>query len=486
MDRRETASRSRRRTEQRERTGYDDLYRLTLETVTNTLGLVYQKNFVYDDVGNRLTQTTTGQGAATVDYSYDTRDRLLTENLANYGWDDNGNLRTKSGEATYFWDLEDRLVRVEKTDGTVVTHAYDADGNRVRTEVTPSTGPPEITNFLVDLSGSLSHAVAESNDSGAFLAYYVRGDDLLSVVRQAEQRYYHADGLGSIRALTDENGNLADSYEYTAFGELRAQVGTDGQPYQFAGEPFEANAAFYYNRARWMDPRVGRFAGMDPFPGSTLEPASVHRYLYASADPANAVDPSGETTLATVAVTIGIVAVVAATAVAVNYWLANPGSHRGVLDAATEAKVRQLHPLVQPLARAHIRQLIADGLKPKITAGFRSFEDQDILFARGRTTAGPRVTNARGGESYHNFGVAYDIALFDEKGRYITNGSDPRYTKAGTIGEDLKLEWGGRWEDFFDPSHFQYTKGIDIATMRERYESGKDVFTKESAWWWPW
>ena len=205
-----------------------------------------------------------GLGAGAISYGYDELDRLLTENGTTYGYDANGNLTSKSGEATYTWDFENRLVRVDKTDGTVVTHAYDADGNRVRAEVTSPGGSPAVTDFLVDPSGALSHVVAESDASGNLIAYYVRGsDDLLSVVRLTEQRFYHADGLGSIRVLTDESGLLTDTYEYTAFGELLQHVGTDRQPYHFASEPFEPTLGFYYNRARWLDrPWEGLQAGI--------------------------------------------------------------------------------------------------------------------------------------------------------------------------------------------------------------------------------
>jgi RHS repeat-associated protein len=272
---------------------YDDLYRLTIENVTNGIGLVYQKGFVYDDVGNRLNQTTTGQGAAVVGYTYDIRDRLLTETAATYGYDANGNLTSKSGEATYTWDLEDRLIRVEKNDGTVVAHEYDTDGVRVRTTTTPVGGSSSVTDSLVDTSGFLSHVVAESDGSGAFVAYYVRGDDLLSVVRPTEQRFYHADGLGSIRFLTNEFGNVTDSYTYTAFGEQFTRAGSDNQPYQFAGEPYEPNIGFYYNRARWLDPSVGRFASTDPWEPRLFDPSSLHRYLYVGNDPINLLDSTG-------------------------------------------------------------------------------------------------------------------------------------------------------------------------------------------------
>ena len=80
----------------------------------------------------------------------------------------------------------------------------------------------------------------------------------------------------------------------SAFGELLAHTGTDPQSYAFAGEPYDPNVGFHYHRARWMDPRVGRFLGMDPFKGLIFKPLTRHRYLYVRADPVNNLDPTGE------------------------------------------------------------------------------------------------------------------------------------------------------------------------------------------------
>ena len=77
--------------------------------------------------------------------------------------------------------------------------------------------------------------------------------------------------FGSVRKITDEAGAVTDSRTYSAFGELISKTGTDALPYQFAGEPFDADVGFSYHRARWMDPRVGRFASRDPFDGLILE-----------------------------------------------------------------------------------------------------------------------------------------------------------------------------------------------------------------------
>lgn len=222
-------------------------------------------------MGNRLTQATSGAGSAgspsapgSLTYAYDTRDRLEGETgtLAGqpvgiaYGYDDNGNLITKSADATYTWDLENRLVKVTKTDGTLVEHVYDADGVRVRTTTALPGEPAQVTNYLVDAAGSLGHVVAETDGAGTLKVYYVRGDDLLAVMRPSgpgwTSRFVHADGLGSIRRLTNESGAITDGYTYTAFGELLAHTGSDPQPYAFAGEPYDANMGFQYHRARWI------------------------------------------------------------------------------------------------------------------------------------------------------------------------------------------------------------------------------------------
>lgn len=285
---------------------YDSFLRLTGEKVTLNGVFQYEKTFTYDDVGNRLTQVTKGTGApggplapGSVSYSHDERDRLLTEAGRAFTYDDNGNLTSKAGQSTYTWDSENRLIQaVDLVTGTRVEHAYDADGARVQTRVTPATGPAVVTNFLVDTSGPFSHVVAEADGAGALRAYYLRGNDLLAVLRPEgpggwSSRFYHADGLGSVRRLTDEAGNVTDGYTYSAYGELLAHTGTDPQPYTFTGEPYDPNLGLSYHRARWMAPSLGRFTSMDPWRGNPREPVSLHPYAYAAMDPVNLVDPPG-------------------------------------------------------------------------------------------------------------------------------------------------------------------------------------------------
>ena len=83
----------------------------------------------------------------------------------------------------------------------------------------------------------------------------------------------------------------------SAFGELLAHTGNDPQPYAFTGEPYDPNIGWQYHRARWMDPSVGRFAGMDPFAES-----DQHLYAYAASDPLRKTDATGLFALATMSV----------------------------------------------------------------------------------------------------------------------------------------------------------------------------------------
>lgn len=270
---------------------YDPLHRLTDETVTGGAA-DYVKSFAHDPVGNRLAQTDTRTGPLA--YSYDDRDRLLTAGPATYAWDANGTLQARGGgaPAALAWDFDGRLRQVT-TPGAVVRHAYDADGNRVRTEVTPANGPPVATDYLVDPSSPLSQVVADSS-AGAVATYYFRGEGLLALVRGSGTRFVHQDGLGSTRRLSDEAGNLTDAYTFTAFGELLDHTGTDPNSHLFAGEPRDPDTGYAYHRARWLDAEVGRFLSRDPFAGELERPSTLHPYLYTHGDPVNSIDPTGE------------------------------------------------------------------------------------------------------------------------------------------------------------------------------------------------
>lgn len=286
---------------------FDTLGRLTEERVTRGGSPLFRNGFTYDPVGNRLRQERVDASGATelIASTFDRRDRLVSANDVTYTWDAKGRQTGRSGpegSAEYTWDALDRLVRVTLADGTVVRHGYDADGNRVRTEVTPVNGPPTATEYLIDpvhrassaaTGPALSQIVAEIDAGGQMTAYHVRGDDLLATLGENGPRNLHAEGIGTIRALTDEEGQVTDSYDLEAFGTLLSHQGSDSNAYLFTGEAFEKRSGLYHLRARWQQPETGAFLSLDPHPGSPFDPASLHRYQYAFNDPIDFTDPTG-------------------------------------------------------------------------------------------------------------------------------------------------------------------------------------------------
>jgi RHS repeat-associated protein len=109
----------------------------------------------------------------------------------------------------------------------------------------------------------------------------------------ADARFFIADGHGSTRLLTDLLGAVAARYDYDAFGVPRFDAGAAATRLLYNGQWADGGAGLYYLRARFYDPRTGRFTQLDPFPGLSDEPLSLHKYQYAFADPVNLSDPSG-------------------------------------------------------------------------------------------------------------------------------------------------------------------------------------------------
>jgi peptidoglycan LD-endopeptidase CwlK len=124
-------------------------------------------------------------------------------------------------------------------------------------------------------------------------------------------------------------------------------------------------------------------------------------------------------------------------------------------------RILQLKPIVREKARSLMEICGEKGIEICLTSAFRNFREQDRLYEQGRTKPGKIVTNARGGYSFHNYGVAFDIC---PKTEGKLNWNDKKlFGQVGQIGESLGLEWGGSWKKFKDPPHFQYTAGYLIA-----------------------
>ncbi len=142
-------------------------------------------------------------------------------------------------------------------------------------------------------------------------------------------------------------------------------------------------------------------------------------------------------------------------------------------DFRTEKNIRTLALSAQQESRIFMEKVLAEGIKAKIISGSRTYAEQNKLFRQGRYgNPGPIVTNARGGRSNHNFGIAWDIGIFTETGGYMTEGA--AYDRAAEAGMAVAIEWGGDWPSFVDKPHFQLKLEVSLAQIREKFETGEN------------
>ena len=130
-------------------------------------------------------------------------------------------------------------------------------------------------------------------------------------------------------------------------------------------------------------------------------------------------------------------------------------------------RTEDLHPKLATMARQLVFDAYDAGVPILITQTLRSMDEQATLYAKGRTAPGRVVTYAKPGHSWHNYGLAFDVAVLkDNKPTWDTkvdvNDNEVQdYLEVGLLGEKLGLTWGGRWT-FVDLPHFQYTFGLKL------------------------
>jgi len=204
-----------------------------------------------------------------------------------YSYDANGNLTGKTdstGTTTYAWDFENRpaSTTLPGTTGTV-TFKYDPLGRRIQKSSTAGT-----TNYAYDGD----NVVEQISSTGTAGLRYTQGlgiDEPLAMYRSGVASYYHADGLGSIVALTNSTGFPSSAYLYDSFGNLVASAGNVVNPFRYTAREFDPETGLYYYRARYYAPNVGRFVSEDPIGFS----AGLNFFTYVNNNPPNQTDPLG-------------------------------------------------------------------------------------------------------------------------------------------------------------------------------------------------
>lgn len=128
-----------------------------------------------------------------------------------------------------------------------------------------------------------------------------------------------------------------------------------------------------------------------------------------------------------------------------------------------------LNPKVAAMCEEFVAHCKLQGIDVIITSTYRDGESQDLLYAQGRTLAGNKVTNAKGGQSYHQYKVAFDfVPIVNGKAQW---NDVNLFTKCGEIAEGVGLEWAGRWVKFKEMAHCQYTNGLKLAD----FQAGKTI-----------
>lgn len=134
-------------------------------------------------------------------------------------------------------------------------------------------------------------------------------------------------------------------------------------------------------------------------------------------------------------------------------------------------RLEDLEQVTQDLARKFVQQCTDAGIDVLIYCTWRSPEEQNELYAQGRTKPGKRVTNAKGGQSWHNWRRAFDFVPL-VGGKPAWNNA-AMYKTCGLIGESLGLEWAGRWTGSLkETAHMQYRGGKTLQDMQEENKNG--------------
>jgi len=227
--------------------------------------------------------------------------RLTANSSFTYAYDASGNLTRKkasvSGAATtYNYDSENELTSVVLPGGQTATYKYDALGRRIYRSFGGTT-----YQYVYDNQDIL--AIVDQNDNLVALFTHGPGIDEPLEIRQGAsgpEYFLHADGLGSIVAVTDGTGNVVERMQYEAYGQpvfldergsspaVESQSFT-GSPYAFTGREWDQESGLYYLRARNYDPLTGIFIQQDPI-GILGE---LNFYAYGDESPLNYGDPTG-------------------------------------------------------------------------------------------------------------------------------------------------------------------------------------------------
>jgi len=167
--------------------------------------------------------------------------------------------------------------RFEKNvNGTLTRYVYD--GEDILFEFSGSTGSPLALRARYAHGAGIDEPLLMERDLSGNRAF-----------ETSERFFYHTEGLGSVTDLTNSTGVISKSYLYDSFGQIVSQSGTLENPFRYTGREFDAESGLYFYRARYYDPRTGRFLSEDPIGYSD----GMNLFSYTRNNPLNFIDPFG-------------------------------------------------------------------------------------------------------------------------------------------------------------------------------------------------
>ncbi len=285
---------------------YDKLNRLKTVKENTTLAENRTTEYTYDKAGNRKTETITYQGETTqTTYNYNKQNRLLntiktanSKNVEerNYTFDNNGNQlketikifengiekETKENKNTF--DVLNRLIKTQTSQGTIVKNTYNGEGIRVSKEV-----DGKLRRYLYEYD----KVVLELDQQGNTIGRNVYGINLISREIEGQTAYYMYNGHADVTALINAEGEILSSYYYDAFGNILESTGNVDNPYRYAGYQYDEETGTYYCMARMYDPNIARFLSEDTYTGDINDPLSLNLYTYCHNNPITYYDPTG-------------------------------------------------------------------------------------------------------------------------------------------------------------------------------------------------
>jgi RHS repeat-associated protein len=320
---------------------YDAIYQLLQAQAFRKHGRDREQveNYTYDPAGNRLS----GPRQDT-SYTYGPGNQLLARKHAEFSYDKNGNLIAKEYRKydegswcdksehhghgdhdgrkwTYNYDFENRLIKAETKQGhetTAVSFKYDPFGRRIEKKIEQSkhgkTEENTVHRYVYDGQAIILEFEIKQDkehrkrpvDATTKYVYGPSIDEPLAMVRNNDVYFYHADGLGSIVALTDKKQKVIETYEYDSFGNLKGRDSNLVQSFTYTGREWDKETGIYYYRARYYGPMEGRFISKDPIAilgniynnygkSSLSQYVEVVQnvYIYTGNNPINWTDPSG-------------------------------------------------------------------------------------------------------------------------------------------------------------------------------------------------